>query len=100
MNYENLIVEIGEKYLAEITLNRPEHLNTFNSIMAGELYDALSKLDAQKNVRVVLLKGAGKAFCAGIDVNELADKSAMEYRAWIELRMSPGCSDRQECVLL
>jgi len=89
MNYENLIVEIGEKYVAEITLNRPEQLNTFNSIMAGELYDALLELDAQKNVRVILLKGAGKAFCAGIDVNELADKSAMEYRAWIELMERP-----------
>jgi len=89
MNYENLIVEIGEKYVAEITLNRPEHLNTFNSAMAGELYDALTELDGQKNVRVILLKGAGKAFCAGIDVNELADKSAMQYRAWIELMERP-----------
>lgn len=89
MNYKDLIVEVGEKYVAEITLNRPENLNTFNSVMAAELYDALLELDAQKNVRVILLKGAGKAFCAGIDVNELADKSAMEYRAWIELMERP-----------
>jgi enoyl-CoA hydratase/carnithine racemase len=38
---------------------------------------------------VILLKGAGKAFCAGIDVNELADKSAMQYRAWIEHMEKP-----------
>lgn len=36
-----------------------------------------------------MLKGAGKAFCAGIDVNELAGKSALEYRAWIERMERP-----------
>jgi enoyl-CoA hydratase/carnithine racemase len=89
MQYEKVIVETGEKYVAEVTLNRPENLNTFDSTMAGELYDALLELDAQKNVRVVLLKGAGKAFCAGIDVNELAGKSALDYRAWIERMERP-----------
>ncbi len=89
MKYEKVIVEKGEKYVAEVTLNRPEHLNTFDSTMAGELYDALRELDGLKNVRVVLLKGAGKAFCAGIDVNELAGKSALEYRAWIERMERP-----------
>jgi enoyl-CoA hydratase/carnithine racemase len=89
MSYENLIVEVGEKFVAEITLNRPEHFNTLNTIMAGELYNALLELDARKNVRVILIKGAGKAFCAGIDVNELEDKSAVEYRAWIELMERP-----------
>jgi len=89
MNYEKLIVEIDQKYVAEITLNRPENLNTFDSPMAEELYDALLKLDADKNVRVLLLKGAGKAFCAGIDVNELPDKTAMDYREWIERMERP-----------
>jgi enoyl-CoA hydratase/carnithine racemase len=89
MKYEKLIVEIGEKYVAEVTLNRPDNLNTFDSIMAGELYEALLGLDGEKNVRVILLKGAGKAFCAGIDVNELADKSGMEYRDWIERMERP-----------
>jgi enoyl-CoA hydratase/carnithine racemase len=57
--------------------------------MAAELYDALFALDAEKSVRVILLKGAGKAFCAGIDVNELAGKSTMEYRDWIERMERP-----------
>jgi len=101
MNYEKLIVEIGEKYVAEVTLNRPENLNTFDSTMAGELDDALIELDARKNVRVVLLKGAGKAFCAGIDVNELAGKSALEYRAWIERMERPlvAISNMQKPVI-
>ena len=89
MKYKKVIVEIGPKYVAEITLNRPENLNTFDSIMAEELYDALLELDAERKVRVVLLKGAGKSFCAGIDVNELADKTTMEYREWIERMERP-----------
>ena len=84
MPYEHLIAEIDERFIGHITLNRPEQLNTFNSRLAEDLYQALTAMDEDSKVRVVLLKGAGKAFCAGIDVNELADKTAMEYRAWIE----------------
>jgi enoyl-CoA hydratase/carnithine racemase len=89
MTFENLLVEIGQKYVATITLNRPDQLNTIDSKMAGELYSALISLDADPNVRVILLKGAGKAFCAGIDVNELSGKTAMAYREWIELMERP-----------
>ncbi len=89
MGYKNLIIEERETFIAQITLNRPKNLNTFDSTMAQELYTAFRSLDAEQNVRVVILKGAGKAFCAGIDVNELADKSAMEYRAWIETMERP-----------
>jgi len=84
MSYTHLMTEVSDRYVGIITLNRPDQLNTFNSLLAGELVTALKAMDDDPGVRVVLLKGAGKAFCAGIDVNELADKSAMEYRAWIE----------------
>ena len=57
--------------------------------MAAELSEALLELDEDKTVRVILLKGAGKAFCAGIDVNELSNKTAMEYRDWIERMENP-----------
>lgn len=89
MSYEKLIVEKQSEFVSGITLNRPDHLNTFNSQMAGELYDALMALESDKSVRVILIKGAGKAFCAGIDVNELAGKTAMEYVAWIERMERP-----------
>ncbi len=89
MSYTHLITEVSERFVGTITLNRPDQLNTFNSTLAGELADALKAMDDDRNVRVILLKGAGKAFCAGIDVNELADKSAMEYRAWIEHMEKP-----------
>jgi enoyl-CoA hydratase/carnithine racemase len=89
MPYEQVIVKIHEKYVGEITLNRPDSLNTFNSQMANELLEALCELDADKNVRVILLKGAGRSFCAGIDVNELSNQTAMEYREWIERMEKP-----------
>lgn len=89
MKYEEIIVEIGDEHVGTITLNRPDHLNTFSSQMAGELCEALMGLDGDKAVRVILLKGAGKALCAGIDVNELAGQTAMEYREWIERMEKP-----------
>lgn len=89
MSYECLIVAVDDNYLGTITLNRPDNLNTFNSRMAQELYQALLEMDNDPRVRVVVLCGAGKAFCAGIDVNELQDKSAIEYKAWIERMEKP-----------
>lgn len=86
---EHLILENGDNFVGSITLNRPENLNTFNSPMAGELSEALLEMDADQSVRVIVIKGAGKAFCAGIDVNELADKTTLEYRAWIEHMEQP-----------
>lgn len=89
MAYTHLITEVGERFVGTITLNRPDHLNTFNSLLAEELTNALLAMDSDPKVRVVLVKGAGKAFCAGIDVNELAGKTAMEYRQWIEHMEQP-----------
>ncbi len=89
MTYEKVIIEKIDPRIGKITLNRPDSLNTFSSQMAVELVDALYELDADKDIRVILLSGAGKAFCAGIDVNELAGKTALEYRDWIERMERP-----------
>ncbi len=89
MAFEQVIVETPAPHVGSVTLNRPESMNTFSTTMALELGRALADLDEDPAVRVVLLKGAGKAFCAGIDVNELAGKSAMEYREWIERMEAP-----------
>jgi enoyl-CoA hydratase/carnithine racemase len=89
MTYEQLLVDVDESHVGYITLNRPDKLNTFNSQLAAELYRALLEMDNDSRVRVVLLKGAGKAFCAGIDVHELSGKTAMKYRAWIEHMEQP-----------
>lgn len=89
MPYENLIVETSDKFVGEITLNRPDQMNTFTPGLAQDLYDALLAMDGDEGVRVILLKGAGRAFCAGIDVNDLFGKTAQEYRAWIEQMEKP-----------
>ncbi len=89
MKYENIIVEIGDDFVAEITLNRPGSLNTFNVPLARELDQAFQDLDAENQARVIILKGAGKAFCAGIDITDFANKSVMEYRDWIECMQNP-----------
>ena len=89
MSYEHIITTINDRFVGTITLNRPDQLNTFNSTFAVELNIALQEMDDNQDVRVILIKGAGKAFSAGIDVNELEGKSAMEYRAWIENMEKP-----------
>jgi enoyl-CoA hydratase/carnithine racemase len=89
MSYENIVVEIGDDFVATITLNRPKNLNTFNMPLARELSRALQELDAEKQVRVIIIKGSGKSFCAGIDVGDFFGKSAMEYRDWIHCMEDP-----------
>ncbi|MCP4721485.1 MAG: enoyl-CoA hydratase/isomerase family protein [Desulfobacteraceae bacterium] len=89
MEYEQIIIETNENHVGILTLNRPESMNTFSSQMAKELNQGLIELDSNPQVRVILLKGAGKAFCAGIDVNELAGKTAIEYREWIGKMETP-----------
>jgi len=89
MDYKNIIVEIGDDYVAEITLNRPDNLNTFNIPLAVELSQALRELDLETQVRVIIIKGAGRAFCAGIDVSDFPGKSTMEYREWVECMENP-----------
>ncbi len=89
MTYQDLLVEVNDRFVGILTLNRPDHMNTFSSQMAGELYDALVALDNDPDVRVVLLRGAGRAFCAGIDVNELEGKTTLQYREWVESMERP-----------
>jgi len=89
MEYKNLLIERGDDLVAGITLNRPDELNTFNTPMARELHHALWELDSDPSVRVIVIKGAGKAFSAGIDVNELFDKTVQDYKDWIGLMERP-----------
>ena len=84
MSYSTVIVK-HENHVGIITLNRPEQFNTFSSEMAIELNQALIQLDNETKVRVVVVKGAGKAFSTGIDVSEFFGKSLKQYREWVGL---------------
>jgi enoyl-CoA hydratase/carnithine racemase len=67
MSYEQIVYEAKDG-IATITLNRPEVLNAWTDVIAEEVWDATHKADADGDVRVMLLTGAGRAFCAGGDV--------------------------------
>jgi len=85
--YRTIIVE-RRGYVALITLNRPEQLNTFDTKLAMELNQGLLEMDKDRQVRAIIIKGAGRAFCAGIDLNEfnkMASRSTLEIRDWIKL---------------
>lgn len=60
---------VVQKAVATLTLNRPEVHNAFNETLVGELTLVLNALDRDDAVRVVVLTGAGKSFCAGADLN-------------------------------
>ena len=89
MGFETIIIEKNDNHVATLTLNRPESMNTFSSQMAMELNQGLIELDEDQSVRVILLKGAGRAFSAGIDVTELEGKTGLEYQQWIEKMERP-----------
>ncbi|HVV07645.1 enoyl-CoA hydratase-related protein [Amycolatopsis sp.] len=55
--------------IATITLDRPDRVNAFTAVMAGELTEAFDRADADDDVRVVIVTGAGRGFCAGADLS-------------------------------
>jgi len=71
MNYEQIRFETRDR-IARVTLNRPDRLNSFTTQMHGELRDALSRVAAGGDARVLLLTGEGRAFCAGQDLSDRA----------------------------
>ena len=84
MSFETILLEKKDK-IGIVTLNRPQKFNTFSSQMVEELNTALLQLDKDKEVRVIIIKGAGKVFSTGIDVSEFHGKTPSEYHRWLTL---------------
>jgi len=82
MSFETMLIE-RKGNIGIITLNRPQKFNTFNTQMAEELNAALRQLDEDTEVRVIVIKGAGKVFSTGIDVSEFPGKTPSEYHRWL-----------------
>jgi enoyl-CoA hydratase/carnithine racemase len=67
-SYEAILYDAGDDGIARITLHRPERLNAFTNAMQRELVDAFDRVDADPDVRAVVVTGSGRAFCAGADL--------------------------------
>ena len=74
MDYQSIRYEVSYR-IATITLNRPERLNAIDESMPGEIREAVESADEDPRVHVVILTGAGRAFCAGYDLREFAERA-------------------------
>ncbi len=73
--YRHLLLDTPAEYVQRITLNRPEKRNALNNAMRGELFAALRAHDRDPQVRVSIVRGAGKCFCSGYDLtSELGEE--------------------------
>jgi enoyl-CoA hydratase/carnithine racemase len=75
MAYETIIVE-KQDGVGTITLNRPQRLNAWTPVMGAEMADAFRDLDRDPSVRVAVLTGSGRGFCAGADMDFFAAQVA------------------------
>ncbi|RMG67197.1 MAG: 2-(1,2-epoxy-1,2-dihydrophenyl)acetyl-CoA isomerase [Bacteroidetes bacterium] len=74
MDYQTLRYDFRD-HIATITLNRPDTYNAFNEAMSREFIDVLKHCKRDPEVRVIVLAGAGRAFCSGQDLKDVAGKS-------------------------
>ncbi|MBL6615733.1 MAG: enoyl-CoA hydratase/isomerase family protein, partial [Reyranella sp.] len=68
MTYETLLTSLEDGVMT-VTLNRPDKLNAFNTVMSRELIDFFQGVNAMDEVRAIVVTGAGRAFCAGADIS-------------------------------
>jgi enoyl-CoA hydratase len=93
----SLLYETRDR-IATLTLNRPERLNAIGAHTGRELREAVARANADDGVHVIVLKGAGKAFCAGYDLKDFAEgdsswNQAMPWDPMIDYRMMKQNTD-------
>lgn len=89
MSTETITIERAER-IAVVTLNRPDRMNAYNDQMGTELFSAFAELDADHDVRAIVVTGAGKHFCAGADMESGGDTFSRDD-AWAK----PGELERK-----
>lgn len=99
MSYETILYEARDR-VATITLNRPERLNAIVPAMPREIRLAVERANADDDVHVIVLKGAGRAFCSGYDLKDFAEGDAdtpctqkMPWDPMIDYRVMKGFTD-------
>ncbi|HWI15458.1 MAG TPA: enoyl-CoA hydratase [Burkholderiales bacterium] len=85
---EALLLRSDAAGVATLTLNRPQHYNALSLALLDALHDAISRIARDDTVRVVVLAGAGKAFCAGHDLKELRSARDRAYAESVFRRCS------------
>jgi enoyl-CoA hydratase/carnithine racemase len=78
-DYETVTIE-KDRSIGFLTLNRPEYHNSKNGKMCNEITRALEEFEKDDDVRVVLIKGAGRNFCVGMSLDELKGKTVLEQK--------------------
>lgn len=76
--YKTIELEIKDE-VGTIWLNRPEIHNAFNEVMIAELIEMFEEINDNEEIRVVVLRGRGKSFCAGADLNWMRDVAKYSY---------------------
>jgi len=99
MDFQTLRYQAGDR-IARITLNRPERLNAIVTAMPREIRLAVEQANADDDVHVIILEGAGRAFCSGYDLKEFAEGAAdtpctqkMPWDPMIDFRVMKGFTD-------
>ena len=77
MTYEILKVEVAEA-VATVTISRPQAMNALNTRFFQEMDNLVAEIGVRPDVKVLILTGEGKAFVAGADITEMADKNQAE----------------------
>lgn len=78
MSYETILYEVGQ-HVATITLNRPDRMNAITRQLEEELFNAMQTAEQSDDVRVIVLTGAGRGFCAGADLSNLGAATETDW---------------------
>ena len=89
MNYQTLVLDVEEGVLT-VTLSRPEQLNAFTVTMADELVEVFDRASDDDTVRAIIVTGAGRAFCAGMDLTSGGNVFGLDES------LSPGLGDMRQ----
>jgi len=100
-DYKTIILEKNEEGIGTLTLNRPEVFNAISEELIAEVLDALRTVNADGDIKVLIITGAGKGFQAGADIRELNRMGIVEILRWNEgfLRVNANVEKLRQPVI-